>query len=95
MDIISNFQWRNFLYGYELTEAEKADFDYVEDLDSSNFIRYRGRVYSLDDFMRVEPGMLTMHGKNWHGYNSDSFFSGTLVELSDCGDQYRIATYIN
>ena len=33
--------------------------------------------------------------QNWHGYMSDSLFSGILIRYSDDMDQYQIATYIS
>lgn len=95
LTIKTNNQWRNFLYGYELTDREKQDFDWMEpeELDSAPFARYRNRLYALDEFMRIDenapfPG-------DWDGYHSDSFFSGVLIKISKCGDMYKIATYMS
>jgi len=90
MQIITNNQWRNFLYGYELSESEKANFDWVDDIDSADFIRYRGRLYQLGQFMRAPESL-----EGWHGYHGDSFFSGVLIRVSSDGEQYQIATYIS
>jgi len=96
MNIISNYQYRNFLYGYELPEKIRADFDYVDDIDSASFIKYRGQYYSIDDFMVIQTGPNAISEfAEWHGYYSDSFFSGILIRLSDDHEQYQIATYIN
>ena len=89
MQIKTDHKWKNFLDWYQLTDKEKADFDYM----STSFIRYRGAVYSMDDFM-VLDAQSPFPGK-WHGYQSDSFYSGVLIELSDDGEQYRIGTYIS
>jgi hypothetical protein len=91
MNIRTNNKPRHLIYGYELTEQERKDFDYLEseELDTSTFFRYKGQIYSLGDFMRCESDEL----KNWHGYLSDSFFSGVLVRLSDCGESLVVATY--
>ena len=93
--IITDHKWKDFIYGYELTEKERKEFDWMdpEEFDSSNFIRYRKCVYSLNDFMRIEPN--SPLPKNWHGYISDSFFSGVLIEISDDGEQYRIGLYLS
>ena len=83
----------------ELTEAERAEFDYLdwsaidEGRDSATFFRYRGQLYSLDQFTRTEPGgPLALAG--WHGMNADSYSSGTLVRLSDDGESVTVASYL-
>ena len=92
MKIITNNHWNTFLYGYELTEEQKLDFDYIDDIDSESFIKYRGIIYSIHDFMAIERSPFP--GK-WDGYSSDSFFSGVIIKLSDDTEQYKIATYIS
>ena len=68
------------IYGYELTDKQKQDFDYLEDIDSHDFVKYKNNIYDLSEFMRVENNDSL---KDWHGYSSDSFFSGTLVKCID------------
>ena len=85
MNIISNHQWRNFLYWYELPEKAKADLDYASEDEA--FLKYKGNYYALNDFMR---GSLI---EGWHGHSPDSFFSGVLIRLSDDGYQYQIGRY--
>ena len=93
LTITSNNHDRLFLYGHELPEDVKSDYDYLEDIDSENFIKYRGVYYSLSDFMRIDHGNQDPDLAYWDGVRSDSFFSGVLIKLSDCGDSYQIATY--
>ena len=33
--------------------------------------------------------------EQWHGYMSDSYFSGLLIRYSDDYEEYQIATYIS
>jgi len=33
--------------------------------------------------------------QSWHGHKGDSFFSGTLIRVSDDGEEYQIATYLS
>ena len=93
LKIRSNKHWRNFLYGYELTDKEKSEFDWIdqEEIDTHNFFKYRGCVYSLDQFMRFNGGGLD----EWDGYAGDSYFSGVVIKLSDDGEQYQVGTYIS
>ena len=78
--IMTNNKPRQLIYGYELTDKQKQDFDYIEDIDNHDFVKYKNNIYDLSEFMRTDSiGSL----KDWHGYSSDSFFSGTLVKYID------------
>lgn len=92
MRIIANNHWRDFIYGCDLPESVRADFDYMDsqDLDDANFIKYRGHWYHLGEFMHSSE-----MPPDWHGYASDSFFSGVLIRISDDCEQYQIATYLS
>lgn len=88
MKIITNNQPRLLLYGYELTDKEKQDFDYLEDIDSHSFLKYKGTIYDAGEFMRVDNDYL----KGWDGYSSDSYFSGVLIKYID-SDHVIVARY--
>lgn len=85
MKITTNHQWRNFLYWYELPEKAKRELDYAD--EDSAFLKYKGRYYALEEFMT------SFHIEGWHGYSSDSYFSGVLIRLSSDGEQYQIGRY--
>lgn len=85
---------RDVIQAYELTQAERAEFDYVNwegidnGSDSAEFFRYRGQLYHLGEFSRVIPaGSTRCHPMEcdapefagWDGYASDSCFSGMLA----------------
>ena len=99
LTIRTNNHWRSPVYGYELTDKERAEFDYIpaEELDSRDFLRYRGWVYDPSEFMRTPQNESARQElnelSNWHGYQSDSFFSGIVVRYSDDCEQYQIGTY--
>lgn len=78
--IMTNNKPRQLIYGYELTDKQKQDFDYIEDIDSHYFVKYKNNIYDLSEFMRVENNDSL---KGWDGYSSDSYFSGTLVRYID------------
>jgi hypothetical protein len=78
MKIITNNVPRDLIDAYELTPAERADFDYHDwdaidkGNDSATFIRYKGDLLDLGNFTRTEiPG--------WDGISADTFFSGTVI----------------
>ena len=98
MKIITNNKPRQLVYGYELTETEYQDFDYLgeyqgDEMAMAQFIRYRGELYHLDDFVRIEkPGesrnsftVIDFDGnlKGWDGILTDSYFSGIVIKWAD------------
>ena len=97
MRIKTNHQYRDILYSHELTARELADFDYLECPDSASFFRYKGQIYDLGEFMRIDRIMERLPDgfESWHGYHSDSFFSGLLVRYLPDYEQILVAQYIN
>jgi hypothetical protein len=94
--IITNNVPRFIIEPYELTANERKDFDYLDwqaletGDDSASFFRYRGEVYDLGEFMRVEY-MDALAA--WHGYQSDSFFSGIVVRYCDDHESIVVGRY--
>ena len=86
MKIITNNQPRTLLSIDELTAVEREDFEWMEDdaaADCALFFRYKGHVYTTQDFMRVEDkdGPLAA----WHGVYGESYWSGKLIRyIDDC-----------
>lgn len=98
MKIITNNTPRTILHGYELTEKEYQDFDYLgeyqsDDMQMAQFIRYRNELYYLGDFVRIEkpgertnPFTHTDYGgslSKWDGIRTDSHFSGIVIKWAD------------
>jgi len=85
---------RDIIYAFELTEQEREQFDYLDwdaierGEDNANFFRYKGELYDLSEF-GVAPSELA----DWHGYQSDSFFSGLVIRFTDDFEQVTIGTY--
>ena len=80
---------RDVLYWWELTDTERAEFDYLDSevaQSDASFFRHRGNVYDLGEFM-ISPV------KGWDGYHSDSYFSGMLVRYVEDCERVIIATY--
>ena len=90
LEIITNNKPRNFTYGYELSEAEKADFDYIDDIDAHDFIRYKGRVLDPSEFVATDP-----NGEfaEWTGSHSETFYSGLLIKYTDDHQQVIMGSY--
>ncbi len=94
MRIITDHKWKNFKYKDEVPQKLVKEYDWLsEDERFDGWIWYRKRLYHIDDFMKFTDQ--SPFSKPWHGYLSDSFFSGILIEISEDGEMYRIGTYIS
>lgn len=82
LSIVTNHHPRPVVDGWELTPAERAEFDYVDwaavdrGEDSASFVRYRGELVDLGDVPRADGELASL---GWDGFASDSFYSGTAV----------------
>jgi len=87
--IITNNQPRDILYGFQLPEKYRKEFDYLTDEEYADhvFFIYKKQAYSLSEFMRTDGF------KNWHGACSDSFFSGVLVKIVNDGESVIVGRY--
>ena len=97
MKIKTNNQPRENLTWHQLTPKEQKEFDYFDPSNIGSFFRYKGAVYDMGEFMRIganiAPHPQRDGWENWHGYASDSYFSGVLIRYtSDC-DQVIVGTY--
>ena len=102
LTITTNNVPRDLLSGFDLTDKERAEFDYIENMGDAidRFFRYRGNVYDTQEFVRIElaskrtnPFCLGVYEEdspllNWDGYQSDSMFSGIVLRY--CDDYERV-----
>ena len=77
MKIITNNVPRKLISSYELTDKEREDFDWCDDIDSEHFVRYRGIVYAVSEFMRIDDM------DNWSGYYACTMSNCVLIRLVD------------
>jgi len=100
MTIKTNNVPRDVLHWWDLTDVERAEFDYL-DFDTAqsdaSFFRYRGNVYDLGEFSRIDktvaPHPQRQGWEAWDGYHSDSYFSGILVKYVQDFERVIVATY--
>ena len=105
LEIITNNVPRDLLYPYELSNKDWEDTCYDEkdrqraEQEGDTFIKYNNHVYSLADFMRVEDNS-PLKGvednsplKGWHGYLSETFFSGILIKYCEDTSQVVLGRY--
>lgn len=91
--IITNHVPRDVVSASEMSDELRAEFgigpgshDEMTDDDCRTFVRYRGDWYEIGDYVTTSPGPWN-HGlpdvfRNWDGYASDSFFSGTVIRYA-------------
>lgn len=91
---------RDVLYWCDLTEKERAEFDYLDTEEKQmerSFVRYKNWVYDLNDVERVERQAAHTQALDelckWHGYVSDSFFSGVVFRYVADFERVICGTY--
>lgn len=84
MKIITNNKPRQLVYGYELTDKQKTDFDYLEDIDFEEFVQYQGMIIHVGEFVQLS-GDSEESKAGWHGVHGLNAFCGVLVKLLDNG----------
>lgn len=78
---------RDTIDAWELNEQERKEFDYLDwpaierGEASASFVRYRGTLYDLGEFMSTHTHDL----QSWDGYLSETFFSAIVVKYVDDG----------
>lgn len=92
MQIKTNNVPRHIIYGFELPENQREEFDYLSDDEyaDAEFFKYKGNYYGIGEFMRCES---ELKQQGWYGYRSDSFFSGVVIKLSSDGDSVIVGQY--
>ena len=92
--IQTNNHNRFFAYRHDVPEEIlQEQFDYQDEDTHDGFFKFKGHWYHIDQFMRIDPSAPGGFQK-WHGYHADSFYSGVLIQVSDDGETYKVATYI-
>ena len=90
MDIKSSGREYPILSSFELTKKELKELDYIEDIESASFVRYKRWVYDLGEVMKAPPELEKL---GWHGATPDSAFSGVLFKYTDDNETLIMATY--
>lgn len=89
--VTTNNHRRPILDGYELTPAERQEFDYIDwpaieaGTDSASFFRFRGEVWDLGEFTRLEDNGIvgSLASAGWHGAQTQSYWDAIVVRYED------------
>ena len=94
MPIITNNKPRFIIYGCELTAKEREQFDYYDkqELDNASFVKYKGNIYDIGEFMRVEENSDLLP---WQGYSAQSAFHAILIKFIDDNEKVIVGTFYN
>lgn len=86
---------RPVLYWYELTDKERAEFDYIDTVEKqqdARFMRYKNWCYDLGEFMYIAPHAQRTGWEKFDGYHVHSYFSAVLVKYVDQCESVIAAT---
>jgi len=88
MKIKTNNTPRLLLSGYELTDREREEFDYMsgEDIALAIFVRYKGHIWNIGEFLRVTPDS-ELGQKGFDGYETTSAFTATVIRITEDSDR--------
>ena len=101
LTIKTNNQPRKLRSFHDFSPAEQLKmcehFDWMDNdelVTSHSFFKYRDNFYHLSEFLNLTP-LAPSELQDWHGYSSDSYFSGILVRLVDDNESVVVATYFS
>lgn len=105
MNVITNHHPRDIVDGWELTPAEREEFDYLDwpaierGEESASFFRYRGELHDLGEFT-TDYGITRGAGlpgelAGWDAYRSDSFFSALVVRVVEDGERVIVGMVLS
>lgn len=95
MKTITNHVPRDVIDAVELTETERAQFDYLDwakidaGMDSASFVRYKGQLADLGEFTK------TSSEDGWDGVRADSAFSGLVARVVENGERVVIGLVLS
>ena len=97
LEIKTNNQERELLSLHELPLGRQSqirdDFDWLSaDEFDYGFFTYKGRVHHISQYLAFGQ-IQESEFSGWHGYESDTYFSGTVIRVSDDGETVVVGTY--
>lgn len=99
LKVITNNVPRDVIEAHELTDVERAEFDYLPwakidaGEDSATFVRYKGELIDLGEFTVWNNPESPTRRAGWDGFRSDSFFSGLFVRYVEDFERVIVARF--
>lgn len=86
-----------FLSSSEVPKKVLKDYDWLSDEEKEEGwvcvrLKNRKEYLHISDFMALPKGG-DLAEEGWQGVHSDSFFSGTLIQMSPDGEGYKTGRY--
>ncbi len=81
------------IYGTNRWQMVHSSYD-----EETNFVNHYGRQYNLNEFVLTKGnpwGDAPKWMQEFDGHLEDSFFSGVLIKLSDCGESAKVFSFIS
>lgn len=99
IEVKSNYQPRQLVCFYDLSEKWQKEFDYIDEDQKydARFFYYRGWFYDSFEFMVLESEKMPSPYRipnYWHGYQSDSYWSGTVLRYCDNFESVIVGQYL-
>ncbi len=102
MKITTNNVPRELVSFADLPEKARSDFDYIDEPGHYNprLFKYRGDYYDAGEYVRIVPfadrvgfehGTENVDLLRWHGIQTDSYFSATLIRWNYDDDTVIVA----
>jgi hypothetical protein len=90
--VTTNNNARPLVSWHDIPETSRGWFDYLDDFErlESRLVSYRGDYYDVFDMLRATA---PLSASGWHGYSSETYFSGIVVRLNDDDDTVVIGRY--
>lgn len=90
---------RHIIYGYELPESARSEFDYLDDeeFQTRHFFKYKGNYYDLNDCTGIYDNNLPADSalRGWQGYYGESYFSAVLIKYTDDNESVIVGQYFS
>jgi hypothetical protein len=89
--VSSDGKFKPFLQDHQVPKKVLAAYDWLdEDAKMDGWVKYKNEYLHLSDFERLSDSVL---GRDWNGAHPDSFFSGTVIKMTDDGEEYKIGRF--
>ena len=90
--VTTNNNARPLVSWHDIPENSRGWLDYLDEESryESRLVAYRGAYYDVFDMMRA-PAPLSDSG--WHGYSSETYFSGIVVRLNHDDESVVVGRY--